>query len=624
VKLLLINPRAPESFWSFRWAAEKILPSCRAINPPLGLATVAALTPASWEITIVDENVETIPLRPDADVIGIGGMAVQYGRQAELLRYYRERGHLVVAGGSYASLCPEKYQELADVVIAGEAERTWKQFCSDLENGTPRRLYVETGTIPLDESPVPRLDLLRLDQYAMPSLQLSRGCPFQCEFCDIIVMFGRRPRTKSLEQVERELDLLRSRGVRDVFFVDDNFIGNKPYAKRVLRHLIDYQERHRVSFRFGTEASVNVSQDDELLHLLSRANFMWLFLGIETPDHESLREAGKLQNTREDLVTSIRRIYSHGIDVFGGFIIGFDNDTLETIERQHRFILDSGIQVAMVGLLQALPRTPLYQRLEAEGRLSPDDAYDDNTRFTTNVIPKLMDPKAMVEGCEQLYRRLTSDEGIEGRIREKLRHFKSRALGSGYSVREELGILGRFLRHGIACGGWRRLRAFWRSLGTSSIRQIPFVISEWISGLSMQDFVKRHLSVDLDRERRLAESLFSRLEHRLSRYRSRGSVDLALVDQPSTPPAVRLRISGLVDRMFFSRVARGLKPWLRRTRSTVVLHLEQIDLADLSHLQAFLRKLSAYGDRITLAVSEALPSIPEIDSSRFRIIITPA
>jgi len=232
-----------------------VLPGQRAINPPLGLATLAALCPIHWQVDIVDENVEPIPLWPEGDIVGVCGMGVQFARQKELLSYYRARGHHVVAGGSYASLCPEQYAEFADTVVAGEAEYIWKEFCADFEQGTPKPFYHETGTVALTDSPTPRFDLLKLDLYSRASLQFSRGCPFRCEFCDIIVMFGRKPRVKTLEQVGRELDELRRFNVRRVFFVDDNLIGNLPMARRLLQYLKQYQEKHDYWFSFGAPAS---------------------------------------------------------------------------------------------------------------------------------------------------------------------------------------------------------------------------------------------------------------------------------------------------------------------------------------------------------------------------------
>jgi radical SAM superfamily enzyme YgiQ (UPF0313 family) len=390
VKLLLINPKFPESFWSFKWAVENFMPGKRTLNPPLGLATLAALCPADWEVEIVDENIETIPLRPDVDMVGVCGMGVQFPRQKELLAFYKHRGYFVVAGGSYASLCPEEYTELADAVIAGEAEYIWPEFCRDFEAGNTRKLYHETGSVSLSDSPVPRFDLLNLSKYQAVSLQFSRGCPFRCEFCDIIVMFGRKPRTKPLEQVGRELDELRKQNVRSLFFVDDNLIGNKPRAKDLMRFLVEYQKKHDYEFRFGTEASLNLSRDDELLTLFRAANFEWVFIGIESPDEDSLKETKKLQNTSQDILESVRKIYSYGVDVLAGFIVGFDNDTTEVFDKQYEFITQSGIQSAMIGLLMAIPKTPLYERLESEGRLIPESKGSDNTRLQTNVLPKNM------------------------------------------------------------------------------------------------------------------------------------------------------------------------------------------------------------------------------------------
>jgi radical SAM superfamily enzyme YgiQ (UPF0313 family) len=218
LRLLLISPKFPESFWSFKWAVDRILPGKRAINPPLGLATLAALCPPHWQVTIVDENIEAVPLYPEVDLIGVCGMGVQFERQRQLLAYYRSQGYFVVTGGSYASLCPERYQTIADAVVAGEAEYVWPRFCRDFETGRPLSFYQETGTVDLGDSPTPRFDLLQLDKYTTATLQFSRGCPYRCEFCDIIVMFGRKPRCKPLVQVQRELDALRAAGARNVFF----------------------------------------------------------------------------------------------------------------------------------------------------------------------------------------------------------------------------------------------------------------------------------------------------------------------------------------------------------------------------------------------------------------------
>lgn len=472
---------------------DHVLPGKRTVNPPLGLATLAALCPDSWEVAIIDENIEAVPENPQADLIGICGMGVQFERQKDLIKDYRARGYFVVAGGSYASLCPENYLSLADAVVAGEAEYIWKRFCRDFERGAPKALYRETGTVSLHDSPVPRYDLLKLDKYQSVSMQFSRGCPFRCEFCDIIVMFGRKPRTKSLEQVGRELDLLRSRDVHNVFFVDDNLIGNKALAKDLLRFLRDYQDKHDYRFYFGTEASLNLAQDAELLRLFREAGFVWVFIGIESPDEASLKETKKLQNTRQDILGSVKKIYANGLDIFAGFIIGFDNDTVKTFEAQQQFIMDSGIQAAMIGLITAIPKTPLYIRLKKEGRLLSQINSTDNTKLATNVLPKNMDYLEMVNGYRALHFRLFDDRHIARRIRNKIRYL-TRPTYTG-EMSGDFKILARFLYHGIFKWGLGRLYYFLSTLPVFRPRLLPLVIQDWILGVTMQSYVKRHFTL---------------------------------------------------------------------------------------------------------------------------------
>jgi radical SAM superfamily enzyme YgiQ (UPF0313 family) len=492
VRLLLINPRFPESFWSFKWAVDTVLPGKRALNPPLGLATIAALCPEHWDVEIVDENVESVPLTPQADIVGICGMGVQFQRQQELLTYYRTKGYFVVAGGSYASLCPESYDAIADCVVAGEAEYTWREFCDDFAAGRPKQRYQETGFVSMADSPVPRFDLLKLNRYRTVSMQFSRGCPYRCEFCDIIVMFGRRPRTKALSQIGSELDLLRKLHVRNTFFVDDNLIGNTRAAKDLLRFLEQYQRQHDYRFRFGTEASVNLAQDDELMALFRRAGFAWVFLGIESPDVTSLKETKKFQNTRQDLLSAVRRIYANGIEVLGGFIVGFDNDTADTFEQQYRFITESGIQGAMVGLLTALPKTPLYHRLKKEGRLLPDSNDSDNTKRGTNVIPLRMKYDEMVERYRGLCTRLMAYRNIADRIRNKVRFIRTPPAAGDDTWIARIRIIHRLLFRGLLPGGVPRMFHFLRSMPFHRPKFIPLAVQDWIVGLSMRDYVERH------------------------------------------------------------------------------------------------------------------------------------
>ena len=494
MRLLLVNPALPESFWSFRWALEEVLGGKRSLNPPLGLATLAALCPPHWEVAIVDENVEPLPAAPQADLIGVGGMGVQAPRQKELLRRYRAAGYRVVAGGSYASLCPEEYLEAADTVIAGEAEYIWPRFCSDVERNVLHKLYRESGNVRLEDSPVPRFDLLKLERYATATIQLSRGCPFSCDFCDIIVMFGRKPRYKPVAAIERELDALARLGARKVFFVDDNFIGNKAKAKETLRFLAGYQQRHGRLMRFGTEASLNLADDPELLELFRAAGFEWAFLGIETPDPETLRAASKTQNTAGDMLAAVRRIYAAGIDILAGFIVGFDRDTPASFEVQKRFIERSGIMVAMVGLLTALPKTPLFERLKREGRLVEGAAHGDNTRGQTNIVPKNMTAEEMSTGYRHLYAALFSDRAIAARIRNKLAHFGAPPRTERETFREATAIVLRLLWRGIAPGGPVRLWHFLRSLPLTQPGLLSLAVNDWIAGLAMRRYAERHLT----------------------------------------------------------------------------------------------------------------------------------
>lgn len=616
MRLLLINPRAPESFWTFRWAVDRVLPDKRAINPPLGLATLAALTPESWEIEIVDENVEPIPTDPLADIIGICGMGVQFARQRELLTHFRSRGFFVVAGGSYASLCPEAYEEIADAVIAGEAEYIWPQFCRDFEAGEAKPLYRECGEVSLHDSPAPRYDLLKLDRYAMVSLQFSRGCPFRCEFCDIIVMFGRKPRTKTPEQVCRELDVLREHGARNVFFVDDNFIGNKPQARELLRAIQEYQRKHDYDFRFGTEASLNLAQDEELMTLLHEAHFQWVFIGIESPDEESLRETLKLQNTREDMQTSLHKIYQHGIDVFAGFIVGFDHDTTKTFDLQHDFIVKSGIQVAMVGMLTALPRTPLYTRLQGEGRLLEGDATD-NTRLWTNVVPKKMTMESMRSGYQQLYGRLLSDRGVADRIRSKMRHLVPSGVNIGYSLVDQLKMATRLVVRGIAPGGVTRWWHFTRSMAFATPQQVPLVLSDWISGLSMKSYAERYLLAVREKEASRFERAIQRARARLATLTEDGALELTLENVRSALPNLSLTLRRSLDSSALARAARYVKWLLRKTRTTITLRIE----CDIAAAEELLERLARYSDRVSLSLDQAVPAVARVDWSRFHVVV---
>jgi len=618
MRLLLINPRLPESYWSFKWAVDHVLPGKRAVNPPLGLATLAALCPSDWDVEIVDENVETIPLTTAADIVGVCGMGVQHPRQRELLAYYREQGHYVVAGGSYASLCREDYTAVADTVVAGEAEYIWKTFCDDFARGEPRPVYHETGTVALTDSPRPRFDLLKLDLYTNVTLQFSRGCPFRCEFCDIIVMFGRKPRTKSLGQVERELDELRRLGARQVFFVDDNLIGNPRRAKELLRFLVSYQRRHRYAFGFGTEVSLNLAQDEEMLDLFRAANFGWVFIGIESTNPDSLKETGKTQNLREAPLTSVRRIYAHGIDVLAGFIVGFDNDTPETFERHYRFITEAGIQSAMVGLLTALPRTPLYERMQREGRLIETKTIGDNTRPTTNIVPKTMTLEALVEGYQALYTRLLTGPEIGRRLRKKLAYLRNPIYGSGYALPQRLAIIGRLFVKGIMPGGLGTIGPFLATIPLRFPGQMPLMVSDWIIGLSMQRFAARQLAPK-QRDVPGIEGRIAAFQAAIARAIKAERVSITLSPGPIT--RVVVSFTGLIDRRIVRASTRYLTRLLMETHASLTLRFHAMELTRLNQVDRLLDHLKAYGDRVSIMADEHLWGRLAVDTSVFHLVL---
>ncbi|MFN8608989.1 MAG: radical SAM protein [Vulcanimicrobiota bacterium] len=494
MRLLLIQPRFPESFWSFSWLLKRIWCERTHLVPPLGLASVAALTPSHWQIKIVDENVEPINWDEPADIVGVGGMTRQFSRQKEILNRFRQRGIYTVAGGNHASLLPEQYQGLADAVVAGEAERIWPQFCLDFEQGQAQALYRETGSLELAHCPTPRFDLLKSDRYLLQAMQFSRGCPYRCEFCDIIVIYGRKPRTKSLEQIERELDQLRLLKRKNIFFVDDNLTGNKPRCKELLSFLADYQVRHGYWFHFNTQVTINLGDDLELMQLFHRANFRVFFFGIESPNPEALKETLKYQNARGNLLASIGRVHQQGFDVQAGFILGFDADGPDVFEEHFQFIQEAGITTAMVGLLHAIPRTPLWERLEREGRLrdlGSDGA--DNTGQETNIVPKNFTNQQLTTGYIRLLHRLFDDRAIYERLRVKLNRLDN-WLPVYYLSNREIVVMGlRFLWEAVFKGGPRRWYYFLRSLPLTrgKISGLEALVIGWTVSISIQDYVRR-------------------------------------------------------------------------------------------------------------------------------------
>ena len=414
---LLVYPEFPDTYWSFKHALKFL--GKRAAQPPLGLMTVAALLPAAWKKRLVDTNVERLRERDLkwADVVMVSGMHIQRESLVAMMERCRARGLRTVVGGPIASsLTADELK--ADHVVIGEAESLIADLARELELGTAKRVYQAAERPEMRPSPLPDLSLIKMRRYSTMTVQYSRGCPFNCEFCDIIEIYGRRPRTKAVAQVLAELDQLYAAGWREaVFVVDDNFIGNKARAKELCVALAEWRAQNKGGFDFLTEASLNLADDRELMQMMKDAGFISVFLGIETPDEKGLIAANKLQNTRRSLLESVATIQSYGMQVMGGFILGFDTDREDIFDRMVEFIQKSGIPIAMVGLLQAMPGTQLFRRLRGEGRIV-DAGHGDNTGDKLNFLPN-MDAARLVEGYRSVLKRIYQLRGLL-RAREAL------------------------------------------------------------------------------------------------------------------------------------------------------------------------------------------------------------
>ncbi len=387
MKALLLYPVFPSSFWSFEMAVKEL--GKKAFMPPLGLVTVASLLPQDWEFRLIDHNIEEVSENDWewADLVLMSGMIAQKTDYLEQIREAKKRGKKVVVGGPYATSLPNDFLEAgADYLVLDEGEYTIPLFLKALEEGRESGIFRSKDKPDLSISVVPRYDLLKMNAYFVMAIQYSRGCPFKCEFCDIIILYGRKPRTKTSEQVKKELDLLMELGWRGgIFFVDDNFIGNKRTVKPFLEELILWQEENGYPFSFYTEASIDMAHDDELLKLMVYSKFSTVFIGIETPDTDSLKLTLKNQNMKVPMNESLQKIASHGIRIMGGFIIGFDGETKGAGDRVYQFAVDNAIPGVTFSMLQALPGTALWDRLKKTDRLL--DTANLNQTTLLNFIP---------------------------------------------------------------------------------------------------------------------------------------------------------------------------------------------------------------------------------------------
>ncbi len=410
MNVLLIYPKYPKTFWSFEYALEFI--NKKSSFPPLGLLTIASMLPSHWSLKLIDLNIckltdEQIKW---ADLAIISAMSIQIDSAMEIIKRCKMLGVKVAGGGPLFNVEPEKFNDV-DYLVLDEGEITIPEFLDDLKKGNPKKIYKSTQYADMTLSPMPKWELIEdINDYASMCIQFSRGCPFNCEFCNVTILFGHKIRTKTTEQIINELNKIYDLGWRGgVFFVDDNFIAAKKKVKNeLLPALIKWMRQRKYPFEFFTQASINLSDDDELIDLMIQAGFDTVFIGIETPNEESLIEVKKYQNVKRDLVKSVKKLHKKGLQVQAGFIVGFDNDPPDIFERQINFIQNSGIMTAMVGLLIAPPATKLYERLKSENRLLKDFVRN-NTDIAINFIPKI-DRETLIRGYLKIVNTIYSPE----------------------------------------------------------------------------------------------------------------------------------------------------------------------------------------------------------------------
>ena len=487
MNILLIYPKYPETFWSFKHVLKFV--HRKATFPPLGLMTVAAMLPKEWNKRLIDVNITELKDKDIkwADMVFISAMIVQKKSAKEIISKCKENGKRVVAGGPLFTIQYKEFQGV-DHFVLGEAEVTLPFFLKDLKNNKPKYVYTSSIRPDITKTPIPIWNLINFKDYVTMPVQYSRGCPFNCEFCDIIVMNGRKPRTKTPEQLVSEIQSLYEAGWKGgIFIVDDNFIGNKVNVKKMLPELIKWQKQHKYPYQIITEASINLADDTELMEMMSVANFSKVFLGIETPCVESLKESGKTQNISRDLAQSVRIIQGYGMQVMGGFIIGFDKDTESIFETQIKFIQKIGVVQAMVGLLTAIPKTRLWHRLKAEGRIIKNPSGE-NTQKGLNFIPK-MGKEKLVSGYKKVIKTLYSPKNYYKRINTFIKNYKPTV-----RVKISFSDFCAFLKSTVKIGVFSKSRIlYWKLLIKTFLtkrKALPIAIELAIIGLHFEKFMQ--------------------------------------------------------------------------------------------------------------------------------------
>jgi radical SAM superfamily enzyme YgiQ (UPF0313 family) len=488
MNVLFVYPEYPDTFWSFKYVLKFV--SKKAAFPPLGLLTIGAMMPENWQKKLVDLNVRSLEDAhlEWADMVFLGAMIVQKKSAQEVINRCKAHGKKVVAGGPAFTTQHEEFTGV-DHFVLNEAEVTLPLFLDDFEKGRLKKVYI-SGTRPdITETPIPLWSLINIHDYATMAIQYSRGCPFNCEFCDIVIMNGRKPRAKTPDQMKKEFQALYDAGWRkSVFIVDDNFIGNRQAVKNMLPELVTWQKEHKYPFTLLTEASTDLANDEELMQMMSKANFFKVFLGLETPDNESLKECGKYQNSSRNLVEAVHTIHRQGMQVMGGFIVGFDNDTESIFESQIAFIQQIGVVTAMVGVLTALPQTRLWHRLKAEGRLL-SSATGENTDGVLNFMPK-MGIETLHEGYKMILSSIYSPKQYYQRINIFLDNYRPTAI-SRLQKQDVIAFLKSAWRIGIIS---RARFHYWKLLIKTFFKKrmaLPIAVELAIYGLHYEKITKR-------------------------------------------------------------------------------------------------------------------------------------
>ncbi|UCE54597.1 MAG: B12-binding domain-containing radical SAM protein [Desulfobacterales bacterium] len=491
MNVLLIYPKFPDTFWSFKYALKFIRK--KAANPPLGLLTVAAMLPDEFHRRVIDINVEGLTDEDLAwaDLAFIGAMAVQRESAKQIIARCQATGVKVIAGGPLFTAEPDEFEEV-DHLVLDEAELTLPCFLEDLKSGHLKKIYRAAGFCDLHQTPSPAWDLIDMKKYASMSIQFSRGCPFNCDFCNVTVLFGHKPRLKSAQQVIAELDRMYDSGWRgNIFFVDDNLIRNKHYLKTsILPALIEWR-KDKKGCVFYTEASINLADDPQLLDLMVEAGFDSVFIGIESPDEDSLTECRKNQNKNRDLLQNVKIIQHSGLQVTGGFIIGFDSDTPSTFRRQIEFIQKSGIVTAMVGILNAPPGTRLFDRLYKENRVI-GKVSGDNVDGTTNIIPKMGLPR-LLEGYRSIMGHIYSPKHYYRRVKVLLKEFGNSKVDTHIDLQRFLA----FFRSSVRLGFLGKERFHYWYLMTWTLmrkpRLLPLAVTLAIYGYHFRRICEIHI-----------------------------------------------------------------------------------------------------------------------------------